>query len=315
MKLRFATFALLALTMTTLTSCWKTDEDWSLCAVDDNLVLEFSIENVPDAEFGQYIETFDVYLLDEEMLPLETRRIASPDADGKYRTKYTLNPGTYYAISWGNAGSHSTVFPPRRTHNIENSYVEMADTQTGDPLYYAPHKTPELLPTTRAVSDYTLYEITVPANETTVHPMVFRKVHRTVEVFISRYETTDYYDGKAPIVERTGARSRFDFLLHYDRTPHTLNRRAADSGRTEATLSTSFSSALVPLQNDGWVRLIHPTTGQMLAEINIADYVRQHNITDDSYIPIQFIFDMDANVTVTMPSWNNNDITPEVGVD
>jgi hypothetical protein len=185
--------------------------------------------------------------------------------------------------------------------------------ESSDPVYYAPYKTPTLLPGTIADGDYTIYEITVPAGVQTVRDMDFAKAHRRVEVFISGYENTEHYDGAtAPLVERSGARMGYDFLLRTDPAAHTLRRQSESTGQTEATFSTDFYSNLTPITGDGWVRVLHPDTGVVIGEVNIAAYIAANNITDDSYIPIHFIFDMDANVTVTMPSWTDNDMTPGI---
>jgi hypothetical protein len=144
--------------------------------------------------------------------------------------------------------------------------------------------------------------------------MTFGKAHRHIEVFISGYENTEHYDGStAPLVERCGARPKYDFLLRADPTPRTLRRQSTSAtGRSEATFSTEFYSCLNPIVGDGWVRVCHPQTGVVIGEVKIADYIAAHDITDDSYIPVHFIFDMDANVRVTMPSWINNDVTPGI---
>jgi hypothetical protein len=306
--LRMAILTLL--TAALATSCWKTDEDWSLCGVDNNLVLKFNLRGVPNAEFDKYIGTVDVFLFDADFLFLETRQVSTPMADDTHGTSFTIEPGIYYAVCWGNIGNRSLRPGLDRHNNFENSRIEAGSDDSSDPVFYAPYKIPSFPAATRAEEDYTIYEIVVPSGEQVIHEMEFVKAHREVEVFISRYEGLELYDGEPPVVERSGARRSYDFLLHADPAPHTMRRPSTASGRPDATLSTSFFSALTPLQGDGWVRLFHPTTGQMLAEINIADYVQRNNITDDSYIPIHFIFDMDANVTVTLPAWNNNDITP-----
>jgi hypothetical protein len=308
------TTLLTLLTAVLTTSCWKTDEDLSLCGVDNNLILTFSIRDVPNAEFGDHIEQFDVFLFDSEHLFIETRRVSAPSSDGIYKAIFTVEPGTYYAICWGNTGQRSLLPSLDHHNNPENSYIEAGSDESSDPIYYAPHKVPTfLLQRTRGASEeYSRYEIVVPPQTQVTRELLFAKAHRQVEVFISGYETSRHYDGAVPFVERSGARRKYDFLLRANPLQHTVRLPSVPSGRSDATLRTSFNSCLTPIMGDGWVRLYHPTTDAVIAEVKIADYIAEHHIEDDSYIPVQFIFDMDVNVRVTLPSWINNDLTPGI---
>jgi hypothetical protein len=139
--------------------------------------------------------------------------------------------------------------------------------------------------------------------------MEFVKAHRVVQVYIQGYEYTAQYDGKAPVVKRTGASDKFDFLLHPDLKPVAFEQTSTPVQTDRGIIyRVDFYSKLVPLQDDMEVALFHPTTGKRITGVNLKRYVRDNGIADDSIIPIMFVFSMDAQVTVTLPSWNNNPV-------
>ncbi len=313
MTRRFSALILL-LIPAIITSCWKTDEDWSLCAADENLLLRFRVQGVADADFDEYIDAVDVFLFDAGHNFLEARRVSETAADGSHTTTFSVVPGTYHVVAWGNITANSRHSVMGAASNFENSFIEIASSETGCPIYYAPYKTPGIHPdfaaSTRADEpDYSSYSVEVLPATQTVKELVFAKAHRKVEVFLTGYENTDLWDGKSPGVEKIGAGGKYDFLLRAHLTPVTLNRRTVrETVDSRAMFTTAFHSALIPLRSDMEVNIYHPTTGEELATVNLEEYVAENNITDDSYIPILFSFDLDANVSVSMPSWNENPI-------
>ncbi len=314
MTRRFSALILL-LIPAIITSCWKTGEDWSLCGTDDNLLLVFRVQGVADAEFDEHIDVVDVFLFDADRNFLETKRVSEAAADGSHSTTFSVPPGTYHVVCWGNVTDNSRLSEMDGTNNFENSFIEIASAETGCPIYYAPYKTPEIHPdhidATRAGedTDYSAYAVEALPNTQTVKELVFAKAHRKVEVFLSGYENTALWDGHAPMVEKSGAGGRYDFLLRAYLTPVNLNRRTTREMVGGGDMfTTAFHSALVPLTDEMAVAIQHPTTGEELATVNLEEYVAENDIADDSYIPIHFAFDLNADVSVSLPSWIDNRI-------
>ncbi len=147
MKHGFAILILL-LTSALATSCWKVDEDWSLCGgtplPETRLVLDFHLRNVPDDELTDHIETIDLCLLDQGMNIMQTRRFTRAMLDQSLQTTFTgIEPGTCHVVAWANVGGNMHV---TLGGNILDCYLEIESSQTGDPVYYAPHKIPERHP-------------------------------------------------------------------------------------------------------------------------------------------------------------------------
>lgn len=290
-----------------LTSCWKTGEDWSLCPTDGgNLELRIGLPEVAKADAGRRVSVLDVYLFDGAHRFVEKRRIAAPEADGLWRAGFSVAPGTYHAVCWGNADTRSQL---SCGENIDDSCIDIDNEETGAQIYYAPQSTPSMRSPDRA-ADYSPLSVDVPSGRRVVHDMTLGKVHRTVEVFITGLTCS------APTIEYTGARGNLDFLLRSNGKPRTLRQLALQrtidtrAGTTSAMCAT-FHSALTPIQGDGWIRVLHPDTGGQLASVRIADHIANNGIADDSYIPIHFAFTLDAKVSVTVPEWMNNEITPD----
>jgi hypothetical protein len=321
---------LIFLLASTLTSCWQVDEDWSLCEVDSRLVLDFHLDGVPDREFTDYINSVDVYLFDDGLNYLLSRRLPAAALADSLRTSFDLDPGTYHAVCWANVRNNSRTSYENK--HILESYVEIVSPATGDPVYYAPYKSPEIHPGSRAEGeqDYTLYAAEVAAGRVTTKNMTFAKVHRTIEVFVEGWEF--YSPTGTPKVAREGAGGRYDFLLRADITDFlsfssTTSLVTIDGKQYHSTL---FHSALLPLKEySGAVRLIDPVTGEAIVltnsvtgattdtRVDLAEYVRSQNIKDDSYIPIYYRFEQsvnpdpsgsDVSVSVALPPWSNHDI-------
>jgi hypothetical protein len=308
------------------------EEDWSLCEVSSRLVLDFHLDGVPDGQFTNHIGSVDVYLFDNELNYLLSRRLSAAALADSLQTAFELDPGTYHAVCWANVLDNSHV--SAGNEHISENYIRVVSQQTGDPIYYAPYKRPEIHPGAHADGgqDYALYAAEVVAGKTTVKNMTFVKAHRTVEVFVEGWEF--FNPTAAPTVVRDGAGGRYDFLLRADITDFLSFNRTASLVTIEGKqyYSTLFHSALLPLEEySGDVRLIDPATGQTVVltnpatgqttdtRVDLAEYVKDQNIKDDSYIPIYYRFekseenpdpaaDSNVSVSVELPPWSNHDI-------
>ncbi len=312
-------FAILLLLLTSMiaTSCWKVDEDWSLC--EEILVVDMSLDGVPDSRFTDHIDVVDIYLFDADLKLLQTRKLSSAMLDESLETSFELDHGTYYVVCWANVGSNTRISSTEG--HILDSHMELVSSETGDPLYYAPKKTPEIYPESKSRAgtgepDYSIYMAEVVAGTVTTKEMVFTKAHRTVEVFIEGWELLELPG--APAVERNGAGGRYDFLLRADVTNLLRFRRSTHIVTVDGTeyYRTLFHSALLPLEDyPGSVMLTDPATGDVPdTEVDLAEYVAQKEIEDDSYIPIYYKFkDENGNgdgvsVHIDLPPWEEHNI-------
>lgn len=315
MKRSFAAIIMLLLIPALVTSCWKTGEDWSLCGVDDNFVLKFRVQDGSDLTFQNNINSVDVFLFGADKNFLDHKLVDKSELDEFKGVTFTVTPGIYHVVCWANVGNNSRYSAMDSNSNYENSYIEISSTESGDPIYYAPYKTPVtrsgISGLTRADDDYAIYSVEVLPNAETVKELTFAKVHRTVQVYMLKYEDTNIYDGEAPVVEQDYAGGKYNFLLKADLTPKTLRQTSVFGPVQNNDMhSAEFYSSLIPITSDMEVNIFHPTSGDNLAKINLEQYVADQNITDDSVIPIMVIFNMDASVSIKLPPWVDNEIVP-----
>lgn len=322
MKRSFAALMLL-LIPALMTSCWKTGEDWSLCGVDDNFVLKFRVQDGTDLTFQKDIKSVDVFLFNADKLFLEHKNVDKSELTEFKGVTFTVTPGTYYVVCWANVDSYSRMSAMDGNSNYENSYIEIVKPNdgpatTGSPIYYAPYKIPVTRSgfsgLTRADDDYSIYSVEVLANKETVKELTFAKVHRSVQVYVKGYENTDLYDGKSPVVKQTNDGGKYNFLLHADLTPFNLEQPSVfDLTEDGEMYAAEFFSALIPVRDDMFVYLYHPTQGNILATVNLEQFIAKNKITDDSLIAIMLTFDpFDASVSISMPSWMDNPIVPDL---
>jgi hypothetical protein len=296
-----------------LISCIEDNRKIRPLAVD-NVALSFSIQGVPNAELGQRIDNIQVFLFDENKNYVDSRLLSDPTGES-----FALTPGLYYMMCWANAGDNSAISAMDEYSTLENSFIEIVSTRSGDPIYYAPYKEPEM--TTRSTRvdpsdplfDYAL-EV-ASSTETTIKNMVFFKAHRTVAVYVRGYEYAPQYDGRPVVVTQTNAGNRFDFMLQADPTDLVTLRQTSVPEVKEGynVLSTTFYSANIPLTGTETVNVYHPVSNELLTSINLASFVTENSISDDSVIEVDVSFEntVDTGVTISIPPWNDNEIVQE----
>jgi hypothetical protein len=300
MKKNFAVILLLSLVSMLAVSCIREGAD--LCEAE--LTLKFHLTDTPDEAFTEHIQSVDVFLFDAEGNFHLHKRLERAELDEFPGTTFRLAPGTYHAVCWANASDNTRISEMSGGSTFENSYAGIVSAATGDRVWYAPHN-----------SDGAIPAVEVPIGKS-VHEITFTKVHRTVQVYIEGYEDTELYDGKPPVVKQIGAGGQYDFLLRPDPTRLTLEQTSS-YGETDGGIMyrADFHSMRVPVRSDMEVVLYHPTTGEVLARVNLEQYMAENDITDDSFIPILFTFNtapdpgsMNTWVTIGLPDWLDNPV-------
>lgn len=311
MKNSFA-ISILLLISSLATSCWRVDEDWSLCGAESSLTLNFKIHGLPNAKFTNYIGVVDIYLFDAERNFLRSVRLSESDGDNLRQAVIDLAPGIYHVICWGNVLDDMRV--SLGDGRIENSYMEIVSSESGDPLYYAPYTEIETIPEKENTLpgpeiDYSVCAVEVLPGRRNVKNFTFVKIHRTVEMFVNGWT-----GGGAPLAERTGASGGSDFMLHADTTPRNFKRLTSPKTIGGVEMFTAyFHSPLIPLEGyPKWVYLCDPATGEPVGgtKIDLRKFVAANGIEDDSYIPIYYNFNENGGVgvSITLPPWSDNGV-------
>jgi hypothetical protein len=279
------------------TSCWRVDEDTSLC-VGTPLILRFDVEAASRAT-SQGPQNIDAFLFDADGNFVDSRHVSG----GSMRAEFYVPQGVYHAVCWANVGQNRTAI--NRTPAMHGSYVNITSTERGTELWYAPGKAPAF-----ENSDLTPHRVVVDSDEETIADLTFSKAHRTVEVYAVGFNVRS---GLAPTAEYSGACGRYDFMLQADPEPVVLRQvMATDLQRNNNNVFVAtFTSMLHPMTGSEQVVLLDPTAEESLGSVNLTEFVAAHNIDDDSTIEVAFIYDeLTTEISVQMPSWSDNPIKP-----
>ncbi len=284
-----------------LAACWRVDEDRALC-VENNLILRFAVEVTRAAADGP--EEIDVFLFDEAGLFVDSRH-AESSTEGELQVEFLVTPAVYHVVCWGNVDDART--PIRRNGTLNSSFVELASSDYGSQLYYAPGKAPAF-----ENSDLDPHRVVVDGKEATVVELTFAKAHRTVSVYAVGFANARSEEGLA--VEHAGACGRYDFMLQADPSPVVLRQSMnPELSRGNDIFAAIFTSMLHPLHGGEQIILMDAGSGEPLASVNLTEFVAANDIDDDSDIEIAFVYnELTAEVSVQLPLWSDNDIKPEL---
>ncbi len=284
-------------------SCWKVDEDKSMCAGTD-LVLRFTVEDGVQRAASGGPRNIDVFLFDEQGVFVDSRHAANV-ASGEMKVAFNVEQGVYHAVCWANVDGALTAI--RRNGTLGTSFVELTSSEHGSQLWYAPGKAPAF-----ENNDLGLHRVVVDGTDETVVEFTFAKAHRTVEVYAVGFNSVR--SEFSPVVEHAGACGRYDFMLQADPQPVVLRKAMdPDFSRGDDVYAATFTAMLHPLRGSEHVRLINPADGAPIASVDLTQYVAANDIDDDSDIAVAFVYDeFEAKVSVQLPRWSNNEIIPEL---
>lgn len=282
------------------------------------------------------VEAVDVYLFDENMDFVESRRLEMADLENFCGTVFeNIEPGTYNAVCWGNLSDRDALPDLEVGESFDECYIAIKANTTGGPIYYGPGKPIETftydgdggggMPMRSGIvsraDDFTPFQAEVVASQDNLKPVEFDNVHRKVRVFIDGWEYADFYDKLPPVVENCDASNRYDFFLRADDTPASLMQISALTDTYECRMyGALFYSAMVPLSESMGICLYNQTNktvadGVPGVEIHFDDWMQENDWTDDQDMALIITFHPtdgnSANVSVSVPSWIRRDVTSE----
>lgn len=296
--------------LTLLTGCYK--QDYSLCGVDNNLVLSFKIEDGTRSgatDFAAKINSVDAVVFDADNRYVTSRRVTNEQLQVAPETKFTVAPGTYRIVCWANVSPERTSIPsfgPGMT--LGECHVATISNQSGCPLWYAPNKSVgNSNDNALTDQDYKKYEALVTLGAVTEKEMIFTRAHRTVNVYILNYK-----HGKSA-VELTNIPDRYDFWLQ------TYNTRKNYQKTTESVTTpdgqmelASFNAPITDFANDMQVHLKDPVEFLRTDGVNLKEWIDANidKIKDINEINILFKYNPNGSVTIMVPSWTSKDVGP-----
>lgn len=294
-----------------LTGCFNWD--YSNCSRENNCVLQFRMTdadmNVSNALINK-IKTLDVLLFDANGYMVEHRTIAVENLDEGNKLALTVEPGNYYVVSWGNISSGNTNIVNGSRYN--DYYVETVSTEYGAPLYYGPAEK-EMTSSVANITGYTEYFVEVPGNKIAIKEINMVRAHRTVNVYIKGLLNLTNFGGEQPIVELTQLPYKYDLLRDTGNERQDYARRAemqvAPNG--ESMSVTSITAPISDFENTMYVNLIRGSDSNVIHSFNLKQWV-EDNVPDYlNEFNILFTIDVNANITVSLPNWENIGIKPK----
>lgn len=298
--------AVLTLAVVFLAGCFK--QDYSLCDAEDNLVLQFSLdERVRSLTFTDRIESVDAMVFDDSYRYVTGKRLTKEDLEQFRGAKFTVPSGTYHVVCWGNVTGAMSMTTPDSSTLFEEYLISATSDRSASRLYYAPSKEPQA---PAAPADYTIYRAEVRPNSVTTKHMSFTRAYRRVNVYVA-----DYNHSGDPVVEMTNMPLEYDFFL---RTPDTRKDYTGQSEPVDTPSGTmalaGFDSPISDFSDNMIVNLKKQSDLLTTHSLNLREYVEQNidKIEDLNEIDILFEIGLGGEVTISLPDWNTNPVEPEM---
>jgi hypothetical protein len=251
--------------------------------------------------FVRDINTVDVFIFDANGVFVSTQHLTKAELDAFQGAHLNLPPGDYQVVCWANVSDHSvfSALVPGVT-TLEECYVQIASVATGDALYFAPGA--------GSTGDNLLH---VEPLQSTTKNMEFSRANRQIKVYIQGIEYTQNGSGNAPSVNANRVWSRYDFAFETLSNRINLTQRAAYTTTADGTMYlATFFSSLGAITSDMEI-VVTNAFGQVVATINLQQYIAQHPGMSTDDIEILITFGIDLGVSVTLPDWGSEDVTPE----
>ncbi len=292
-----------------LTSCLE--EDRSDCPDDENnLILRFSYEDEDGTDaFADYIESLTVMIFDDQGGFYEAIEVSSEYLDTSRTVHHTIEPGTYYIISWANTTEWTEMTPMVKSSPMEGySLSHVMQDQGTDALFYAPRKTD-----TRS-TDYSAYEVYVAPVGVTEHALPFISAYHNLNIYVRGLGENLNPVKDNTFIQVRGLSSGYDFHLVPSEEPATFEKEAYfdDLDGAEAAIARFR----IPHFNeeDNIEIIIYDKLGQPIAppvslSEALAEAGMEVNDGDLKTIDIELIF-YHGYLTVRFLDWTSEDVKP-----
>ena len=278
------------------TSCIK--EDHSDCYNIYRLALSYTGDENKEI-FQEKIGRVDMYVFDQAGACVFSEKLSDKDVEARLTTLPALEPGDYRIVCVGNA--YETEVEGLSSRKMENIVFAARDYKSGetvsgnDPLYWS-------------AVDYTI----APYDE-------YRQIETKTTYFASSHfdVTVDIIGVPAltdasgyPTIELVGVSPQTDFNNKAKGQAATYVMDASHDGN--ATLSAANNIMRQTDHSSVYLRLAD-ANGASLVEVNFAEHIAKYGIDitkQECVIPFEIKFNS-YEVTVTVPSWFIEGVTPE----
>jgi hypothetical protein len=275
-------------------SCIK--EDVSDCYNTYRLALSYQGDGTTEI-FPEKIASVDLYVFDDQKNCVYNAQLPEEDVKNQLTTLPPLDAGDYRIVCVGNAYDTKIVDLDAKDHNKTSfaaaDHINGETVSGNDPLYWS-------------AIDYTIQPYDVHKGIET-HTTYFASSHYDLIVEVVGVEPATKASGY-PSIEVTGVSPYTDFTNRAYGTATYVMETSHDGGNL-----LGAASNIMRHKNHEDVNVVLKSGDTVLATVNIADHVAQHNINTSLHecvIPIRIEFST-IGVEVTVPGWYIQGVYPE----
>lgn len=284
-----------------------------------NLVLRPDLLNEEgESLLTEKINSIDVFIYDLYNRPVAHKRVTKSEEERFPDIVFTLDPGRYRVISWGNIEKLTLVSAINEGCSLGESFLETISDVTGSPLYYSPQKVPserdEPIPEYSSIEgvDLSPYTIDIPPDKVIVKEILFSKAYRTIGIYLKGYEAI--YGFQPAKIRLTNMPVRYDFLLRTD--PSRKNYEAnsyyviTENGQR---LVAVFRLMIAPITEDMKIEIVRSSDNETVTTVDLSKYVQDNilDIEDINEFSLEIRYLMSGAVEIAIPGWSNVVIEPE----
>ena len=279
--------------------------------------LTFSYEGEDATDiFAQRISDVNLFIYDVNNRLVQTQHIDHEALQAMQGTKLNVEHGTYRVVAIGNALSHTQI-NNYSADDMSQNYLSHPNVERGGAV-----ETNDALYLGTKI-------ITLPEYQYATEQIAFRSAHRKIsyKVIVGEADPT-----KKSVVTRADERT---FTLKVKNLLPLMDFTGATFGDTmtysptftpEGALGnqTTLFNVLRPQKwDDVEFELSDAATGEIINTLNLGDFLAQYPQIDinaeDDVLPIEvhieYKGDIFTNVTITIPDWLIQDVTPEYGTN
>ena len=312
MKLSHVFFGLL--TILTLSGCINEDTDDCPIEVENNFILKFRYVSSDPAElFTKKIKGVNVFVFREDGQYVTTQSADLAALTSFAGITFSLDPGNYRIVCWGNASGETFISPLNTSNSITEAFVSHVALRNGttavnsDTLYYAYDNT-VLAPSLKATT----------VTETVIERVLdFHNAYIKVQIYVKGLVDKNTQGNLLPpIVEMTGATGGYNFEMEAIGSPVRYLKTSTFQNISGAQVAgITFYTLRFKDDNPIEILIKKSSDNSTLTTINLKDFMKANNITvegiEEAVVPILVEY-KEASVEISVPKWGETPIDPEL---
>lgn len=264
------------------------------CYPKTDAVLTFSYrgDTGDESMFGEMIDKVTLYIFNAGNGKLvATRTIEKAELNSFQGVRLALTPASYKIVCWGNAGDKSqftgtSAYTTARLHHPD--YAAGNKIASNDHLYFGE------------------YDLTVPATGNTSGNILFRGAHIDLNIYVKGLSGE-------PMVEVSNLMPQYDFMTNAAQ-PFASTYYPATHYDPSKSVSVVQISVLRFGDDNPLVVSVKNPSGELKHAVLLSEYMALNAIAvsgiNEATVSIMIEF-TGAGVSVTIPEWDRNPVTPE----